>query len=639
MGKRKLIGVFATEISSRVQGSLYKSLHERAAKLGYNLVLFSATHDTIKNTTTSKITAGLFRLAENMDLAAIIIHAQSLGDIEIINYLIGLGKSRNIPVLVYDCDVFGIEGSRGVVTIKPDYKQGFAESVRHLIEHHGCRHIFMLAGIKNNKYSDDRIEMYRQEMSAHGIEYSEEQIGYGEFWELPAVAAVNKFLDSGLPVDAICCAYDSMAISATRVLSQRGIRVPEDILVTGFDGIDDGKYNMPVISTCEPDMDAVSDFIFNVINGSTEETEYLIPLRFYPKESCGCSNQNTIQDRVEIARLLDNNRQNTWLHHMVAAMQFDMIDSCSLWDSLGYMDGTLSYFKDYSHLYCLRENIEELTDFSEAFDKMRVHFNKDFLTFDECGSFSVKDVIPAYERVFENAADEDIFMLRMICCGEKDYGYAILRAKSYSSNEVKLMGQFVESFTHILESILRNMRLKQANDKLSEMYERMSEIYIRDMLTGLYNRHGYYRDLEEYIKKAELQSGYLHLISIDMDGMKIINDNYGHLEGDDAIKAVAMAIEDYFEKPCISARFGGDEFSVAVFNENKESFSAEKISSDFNNYLKNMPFLAEKEYSVAVSVGYAMAKISEMENIKEIEKIADDCMYENKRRRKKAKQS
>ena len=191
-----------------------------------------------------------------------------------------------------------------MISIEPDYKQGFADGVKHLIEYHHCKNIFMLAGMKDNKYSDDRIEMYRREMESHGINFCEEQIGYGDFWEDPAIEAVNRFLDSDLPTpEAICCANDTMAIAAAKELRKRGYRVPEDILVTGFDGIEDGKFNFPGISTCEPKLEAVADFVFDILSGKESADEYLIPLVFYPKESCGCASGNIIEIKREMPRL------------------------------------------------------------------------------------------------------------------------------------------------------------------------------------------------------------------------------------------------------------------------------------------------------------------------------------------------
>lgn len=634
MNKKKLIGIFAVEASSRVQCSLYKELHEKARKLGYNIVLFSGENDRVKMNTTDMATQSLFDLAENMDFSAFLIHAQSVGDVEMIHKLIDMGKRKNIPVFAYDCEAAGIGEEDGVIAIKLDYKQGFADGVRHLIEHHRCKNIFMLAGVKNNRYSDDRVEMYQKEMDAHGLTVRDGQIGYGDFWEVPAARAVNQFLDSDLPLpDAICCANDSMAVTAVKVLNQRGLRVPEDVLVTGFDGIEDAKYNLPAISTCEPRLEVAAEFIFDIIEGKGQKDELMVPLQFYPKESCGCVFDDSLEDKKEIVRLIENIRQNSWQSHMLSNMQFELIDSPELAASAEYMNGILNLFDGYEYLFCIREDLENIDDYELPFQRMRVHMNKDFLE-RESGIFSVRDITPEYDRIFHEAGKEDFFVFRLIHCANKRYGYSISRTDRCNSNEIKLHGQFVESITNVIEGILRNRRLMIANQKLNEMYERMAQMHIRDSMTDLYNRNGYYQVLDEYLKREEFMGGYLHIISIDMDNMKPINDNYGHLEGDVAITAVAKAITDCIKHPCVCARFGGDEFEVAIFTERPEEPTTEKIIWKLNSYLKNCEMLADKEYKVEVSAGQAVVKITDLENLKKIEKMADDAMYEHKRRRK-----
>ena len=638
MKQKRLIGIFATDISAKVQGNLYKMLHKEAIARGYNLMMFSGTYDSMNLRVTTKVSWETFSLAEDMDFVAFIVHAQAIGDLDLINRIIDMGKRKQIPVFVYDGEATGCERSGGTIPIDPDYKQGFAATVNHLIEHHHCRNIFMLAGMKNNKYSDDRIEMYRKAMEDHGIEYCEEQIGYGDFWESPAIEAVNKFLDSGLPTpEAICCANDSMAITAVKELQKRGYRVPQDVLVTGFDGVEEGKYVYPSISTCEPQMDAVADFIFDVIDGKEKKSEFLIPLAFYPKESCGCDSDSMIESRMEMPKLVESLRVNSWQHHMVTTMQFQLIDSCILEDLREHIRGELDLFNGYDHLYCLRDDIQCNKDCKDSLDKMRIYLNVNFLDDKEYSTFSTKSIAPDFERVIENLDEKDMLFIRLLHSGEKIYGYHIVRGKRYSSNKLRILGELSESITLTIECVLRNNQLMIANQKLSEMYKQMSEMYIRDTMTGLYNRHGYYQCLNLYLQREDLKEDYLHIISIDMDGMKYINDGFGHLEGDHAIKSVANAINECFAQPVISARFGGDEFMVAIFTEDEAEPTNKKISRKLNYYLKNCEMLADKEYEVGVSVGQAVVKLSDMKDIQAVEKIADDSMYKDKRMRKNSR--
>lgn len=640
MSIKKLIGIFATEVSARVQGNLYTAIHNEAISRGYQLVLFSGSFDVEFFDETSAAACDLFSLAENMEFAAFLIHAQSIKNPDFIEKVIDMGRRKQIPIFLYDGEATGIGKKEGTICIDPDYKQGFADSVRHLIEHHQCRNIYMLAGKRDNRYSDDRIEMYRREMESHGIEYCEEQIGYGGFWEDPAKEAVNRFLDSGLPTpEAICCANDTMALTAVNVLRERGLRVPEDVLVTGFDGIEDGKYNYPSISTCEPNMEAVADYIFRYLQGEVTKDSFLIPLDFTAKDSCGCGMDNILDSKMEMPRLFDSMRVNTWQHHRLATMQFRVLSSCVLEDLTDHIKGVWDLFRGYGHLFCFRHDIEGNEEYKTPFERMKVFMNRDLLPEKEYDPFAISDIMPDWDQVIEDSAPEDMLIFRLIHSGDQKYGYYVTRAGYYSSNELRNLEQFLESMTIAIECILRNMRLKLANQKLSIMYARMSEIYIRDTMTGLYNRHGYYQALEEYLKREDLKDGYLHVISIDMDGMKIINDNYGHLEGDHAIKSVAHAINECFAQPCVSARFGGDEFIVAIFTENEDEPTNEKLSCKLNNYLKNSPVLEGKEYEVGVSVGQAVVRLSEIEDMKTIEKAADDCMYKEKRKRKNSRKS
>lgn len=635
MSSRKLIAIFAAEISAKVQGQLYTELHRKAISLGYHLVLFSGSYDKVTFRDTTLVSGELYSLAEYIDFAAFIIHAQSIGNPEMIEKVIEQGRRKQIPVIVYDGESIGLKKYDGVYSIEPDYKQGFADGVRHLIETHHCKNIFMLAGTRNNQFSDDRIEMYRSEMESHGIAYSEEQIGYGDFWESPATVAMNKFLDSDLPVpDAICCANDYMAITAVKVLNQRGYRVPEDVRVTGFDGVEEAKYHTPSISTCEPNMEAVADFIFDVLAGKETVREFSAPLIFCPKESCGCDSGNLDNLKAEMPKLFENVRVNSWQDRLLATMQYKLIDSCILDEMKQHSQGAMSLFNGYAHLFCVRDDIESNEEQSGPFEKMKVFLNWNILEEKEYAAFPISQVIPELDRVFDTANPKDIFFFKLLQSGEKTYGYHVMKSQNYFTNELGILEQFSESITIVMESILRNMRLKLANQMLSEMYERMAEVYIRDTMTGLYNRHGYYQCLDEYVKREDLKDGYLHIISVDMDGMKGINDTFGHLEGDHAIKAVANAISECFSQPCISARFGGDEFLVAIFTEDGMQPTTDRISSKLNNYLMNFSMLAEKQYRVGVSVGQAVVKLSEIVDMKVIEKMADDCMYEEKRKRK-----
>ena len=152
------------------------------------------------------------------------------------------------------------------------YRKGFEKIVRHVVEDHGARHVNMIAGFKNNSFSDNRIRIYQQVLEENGIPFEEERLGYGDFWDRPTRNVVKRFLASNDPrPDAIICANDAMAITTCSLLKEEGYRVPEDIIVTGFDGIQTGKYYTPMLATCEPDYQKSLEFIFQEMEQALRE--------------------------------------------------------------------------------------------------------------------------------------------------------------------------------------------------------------------------------------------------------------------------------------------------------------------------------------------------------------------------------
>ncbi len=117
-----------------------------------------------------------------------------------------------------------------------DDAAGVREVVSHLIEVHGCTDIAFLTGPKEHPHSGNRLLGYRQAMAQAGLSVDEERIYYGDFWYDEGERVVEELLASerGLP-QAIACGSDTMAVSVCYALQKWKIRVPEDVLVTGYD--------------------------------------------------------------------------------------------------------------------------------------------------------------------------------------------------------------------------------------------------------------------------------------------------------------------------------------------------------------------------------------------------------------------
>ncbi len=96
------------------------------------------------------------------------------------------------------------------------------------------------------------------------------------------------------------------------------------------------------------------------------------------------------------------------------------------------------------------------------------------------------------------------------------------------------------------------------------VHARIAQVAIRDGLTGIYNHSYFYQRMEEEISRTQRRRGNLSLVIFDVNGLKSLNDNYGHLAGDAALKAFARAVSSDVRLGDVFARYGGDEFALLM---------------------------------------------------------------------------
>lgn len=160
------------------------------------------------------------------------------------------------------------------------------------------------------------------------------------------------------------------------------------------------------------------------------------------------------------------------------------------------------------------------------------------------------------------------------------------------------------------------------------LVSRLEDIYMKDALTGLFNKHGYDRLEGPLLDRAISENLPLTAFLIDMDGLKGINDTYGHSEGDFAIQVLGQAIESTAAEGDLCARFSGDEFYMltAGLSEKEAKERAESIAAYLDSYNK----LSTKTYDISCSCGCASAMPSPgftAEHIQELFSLADKNMY------------
>ena len=161
------------------------------------------------------------------------------------------------------------------------------------------------------------------------------------------------------------------------------------------------------------------------------------------------------------------------------------------------------------------------------------------------------------------------------------------------------------------------------------MQETLRGLALLDELTGLYNRRGFVSLADHHLKLARRTKRGLMLVLADLDGLKRINDTFGHPEGDTALVKAADVLRQAFRASDVIARIGGDEFAVLAIQANKDS--PEILRSRITDQLGAYNAQASRGYVLALSAGTVYFDPEQPLSIDELLARADTELYAQKR--------
>ena len=154
----------------------------------------------------------------------------------------------------------------------------------------------------------------------------------------------------------------------------------------------------------------------------------------------------------------------------------------------------------------------------------------------------------------------------------------------------------------------------------------LDRLHMQDQMTGLYNRFALNRFAPEYTRGKAYTT-----VLADLDGLKAINDTYGHLAGNNVLCMIAEVLKEVMAEDDLILRYGGDEF--LILSKNTDPRHWEEIREELDRRLKKSAERQKLPCSVGISMGYAVCDGKGTRSIEEQIELADRQMYENKRNR------
>lgn len=510
------------------------------------------------------------------------------------------------------------------VSITFDDNSSVRELMTHLLEKHGYREFALVTGPVGTAVADNRAQAARSVIAEHGADLPADAILDGHWVREGGHQAADKLLARGKLPEVIVCGNDDMAFGVVERLREKGVKVPEEVAVTGFDARNEAvgrgltTIHRPVNEAGQKAVNVLVDWMEQ---GRPEHSSYVMPTHTIYGDSCGCQLDGVQASRF--VRLLSAERREVEQTLLKGAAFFSGISGVTDVASAG-------------------ERIEE---FAKAWNARQLHVcvDPDFLLEksgkgekpypDEmlllCG-WSKGEVFPQQRfdtrillPVLDQERDKPLMLIfSPLYSAGRSFGYAafdIARAAGYG----------LYALLTLLSASLSSMSLHATVQSYAAALEDMSN---HDVMTGMLNRRGMGQVMQPTFEKAVCEHRCFAMISLDANNMKYINDTFGHLMGDEAICRLSRVVRYLEQFGMICTHISGDEFLAAGIVQ--DAAEAEHLRHLLDQELARVnredPWCCDIEAGMGVYAAVPEA----IDEIGEFMSQADTQMYIDKERKK-----
>ena len=514
----------------------------------------------------------------------------------------------------------------GAVSIRFDDKVSVRQLTEHLIEKHGVSKFVYLSGPQKNGVAMARLQAFRETVEAHGLSLAPEDIFEGEWINSSGWECAEKLLQrpEGLP-EAVVCGNDDMAFGVSEYLGDQGYRIPEDILVTGFDALREAISRG--LTTIRRPIDQAAREAVRVLDmwmtgNVPDQWEIVLPTIPMYEESCGCIlEQADPRPRTHSMRTERRQRESLLLQtSMFNGSLASVADEQDAREKIDQFVRTLGI----SELYlCVnpaltRENAETPKN-SVYPERMLLLYGRDGKRSLPPKLFDTRQMVPVME-------EERNRPLGLIFCPlyyrEQRFGYLAMDMN-------QTVGVALYSVLMLFNGALTSLYFQSS---MRRYVRKMADMSVHDIMTGMLNRRGFMEKSPELLEQCRQEEKFFVMISADMDDMKKINDQYGHQTGDQAIIRMGRAMQKLEELNMTPVHISGDEFLSYGMADTQEEAESILVAAHEGICRLNAeePWIVE----TGASIGMYAAVPKEGETIDVFLTRADHAMYEEKNRKK-----
>jgi diguanylate cyclase (GGDEF)-like protein len=284
---RTTIGLFLDDFYGEYGSRVWAGASRAAKELETMLITY--TDNSINEPTSAgRDGRGLFSLSRPEALDALIVLPPSIADnASKRSFSLFLDAYSSLPTVRLGTD------EAGSIRVVVENRSGMRELVDHLIERHGRSRIAFIRGPEGVSDAEARYDAYRASLEAHGIPFRPSLVLPGDFQRSAGTTAAARLVDAGEGFDGLVAANDYMALYAMKEFQRRGIRVPDQVSIAGFDDFLAARSNVPGLCTVHQPMEELGAealrLAVSAVRGDAKGDERRsLDTRLVPRRSCGC---------------------------------------------------------------------------------------------------------------------------------------------------------------------------------------------------------------------------------------------------------------------------------------------------------------------------------------------------------------
>ena len=598
-----------------------------------NLYIFSSSGNWSRDKEYNIGEYNIYRLPEFQEFDGIILDLNNVVMENVCQETIDRAKAAGVPIISLGCEI------DDCYYVGVDNYHAMYQMIRHLHEEHGCQRFWFVMGPRDNYENRKRLEGLKVYMMEHQIPYSDDDFYFGSFEYACGLEGFKALYETHetLP-DAVICANDNIAVGVGEEALKYGLHIPQDFKVTGFDNFDKASIYNPNITTVGHVREGVgtccADIFLGFWAGEQQQHMNYVDSTFMYWESCGCGNQAHIDVRKNLKDRMMYDIQTQEFQEMVLLLDYELQSCQSIPDIMDCITKFVSSFKcdamylvmdERIHAYKGQVQINETYDISqsEGFlqkgypQKMQIQFAyENGKRLNELEMTMVEGIFPFFD--YERGGQDFLFL--PLHFGKDTVGYFVIRNAVYLLEQ-----QYLFDVMGVLTKAIENLHKKE---KLQYFNELLSQLYVHDAVTGLYNRMGYMKFGNHFFMKKHLKGQKITVFFIDLDRLKEINDKLGHKYGDFAIVAVAQTIQKFCDSDSLVARIGGDEYILLQRQMDREK--DEQLKNNIRHELEEIAKEKKFPLPLTVSIGSVTSDPAKSDSLEEYVRQADEKMYKEK---------